>query len=217
MSAKLFFLCTGIALCFGTSSSQGVLLNSWENDVEGWGIIQGAYSSAGFDTTIGVTDQTYSWIISGGSANPDYSAFMGGPSTMALTSILSTTDKILIDVTIPTGGDFGWFQQWSAVVNNADTGYTSLDGYSYSQSPTIGDTVPDTLEWTIPAAMRATLAASSEPTSIVLQLGGGTNDTANNTMYIDNLRTIPIPEPTTATLILAGLSGLGVLGSRRKR
>lgn len=132
------------------------------------------YATAGFDTSIGVTDQTHSWKISGGPAGPNYGGLLSGPSTTGLTSLLANADKILIDVTVPTGGDFGWFLQWTAVVDNADAGYTSLDGYSYSQSAAIGDANPKTLVWTIPAAMRA-LAASTNATRIVFQVGGGSN------------------------------------------
>jgi hypothetical protein len=112
-------------------------------------------------------------------------------------------------VTVPTGGDFGWFLQWTAVVDNADTGYTSLDGYSYSQSAAIGNANPKTLQWTVPAAMRATLAASTNATRIVFQVGGGSNGGTNNTMYLDNLRTVAVPEASSVTLAsLAVLLGL---------
>ena len=205
-------LCSLAALAFVVTvgiNCDAALINSWENDAEGWTFINANYATAGFDTAIGVTDQTYSWQIAGGAAGPDYGGFIEGPSTMALTSTLAGAGQILVDVTVPTGGDFGWYLQWSAIVDNTDTGYTSLDGYGYSQSPNIGDSNPKTLMWTIPAAMRATLAASSNPTKILFQVGGGSNGATNNTMYLDNLRTVPaVPEPTTIGLALIALGGL---------
>jgi hypothetical protein len=194
----------------------GALLNSWENDAEGWTILQGAYATAGYDTGVGVTNQTYSWKIAGGTAGPSYGGFIEGPSTMALTSALAGADQLLIDVTVPTGGDFGWYLQWTAIVDNADTGYTSLDGYTYSQTANIGSSSPKTLTWTISSAMRTTLAASSNPTKILFQVGGGSNGGTNNTMYLDNLRTTAaIPEPTSA--VLAGLTALLALAARKHR
>jgi hypothetical protein len=206
------------ALVWASAASPGhaVLLNSWENSVEGWGILQAPYSTAGFSTTTGVTDQAYSWQIVG-TDNPDYSAMLGGPSTLALTAILATTDKILVDVTIPTGGDFGWFQQWQAVVNNTDTGYLALGPpigtYAYNQSPTIGDSIPDTLSWSLSPAVRATLAASTNPTSIVFQVGGGD---PGGTFYVDNLRTTPIPEPAAGVMLAAGAAALAVVRRRQR-
>lgn len=215
MIHRLCSLAFLVAIMAAGTNCDAELLNSWENDAEGWTILQGDYASAGFNTSIGVTDQTYSWQIAGGPAGPSYGGFLEGPSTTALTSTLASAEQLLIDVTVPTGGDFGWFLQWTAIVDNADTGYTSLDGYSYSQSANIGDSNPKTLMWTIPASMRATLAASSNPTKIVFQVGGGSNGSVNNTMYLDNLRTVAVPEPTT--LVLAGLAAIGLAAQKRRR
>jgi hypothetical protein len=206
MIQRLCNLATLAIACAAGMNCQAALINSWENDAEGWTILQGAYATAGFDASVGVTDQTYSWTIAGGTAGPNYGAFIEGPSTMALTSTLASAAQLSVDVTVPTGGDFGWFLQWSAVVDNADTGYTSLDGYSYSQSANIGSSSPKTLTWTIPAAMRTTLAASSSTTKIVFQVGGGSNGGTNNTMYLDNLRTVPVPEPCSAAIVGLPLS-----------
>lgn len=215
MIHRLCSLAFLVAIMAAGTNCDAELLNSWENDAEGWTILQGDYASAGFNTATGVTDQTYSWQISGGTAGPNYGGFLESPSTTALTSTLASAGQLLIDVTVPTGGDFGWFLQWTAIVDNADTGYTSLDGYSYSQSANIGDSNPKTLMWTIPASMRATLAASSNPTKIVFQVGGGSNGSVNNTMYLDNLRTVAVPEPTT--LVLAGLAAIGLAAQKRRR
>jgi hypothetical protein len=216
MIKRLCTLATLAIVCAVGQSCQAALLNSWENDAEGWTILQADYATAGFDAAVGVSEQTSSWKIAGGPAGPSYGAFIEGPSTLALTSTLAATDKLLIDVTVPTGGDFGWFQQWTAIVDNVDTGYTSLDGYSYSQSANIGSSSPKTLTWTIPAAMRSTLASSSNPTKIVFQVGGGSNGGTNNTMYLDNLRTVPVPEVTSLTLAVGAIAAGSAIRRRRR-
>jgi hypothetical protein len=216
MMQRLCSLATLALVCAFGSECRAALINSWENDAEGWTFINGNYSTAGFDTAVGVTNQTYSWKIAGGTAGPDYGGFIQSPSTTALTSTLANASELLVDLTVPTGGDFGWYLQWTAIVDNADTGYTSLDGYSYSQAADIGNSTPKTLMWTIPATMQATLAASTSPTKIIFQVGGGSNGGTNNSMYLDNLRTVPVPEPASAAL-LGGVALIGWATGRRRR
>jgi hypothetical protein len=200
------------SVVFQASASQGALLSSWENSEEGWIIQQPAYSTAGFSTTTGVSNQTYSWIVAG-NASPTYGVMFEGPSTLGNTAVLSVAATLSVDVTVPVGGDFGWFQQWTAIIDNADTGYVSLDGYSYSQSPNIGSATPKTLIWTVPGGIRSTLASSANPTKVVFQVGGGSNGTIN-TMYLDNLRTT-VPEPASVALLAS--CALGMFVSRPKR
>jgi len=186
------------------------LIESWENTDDGWVIVVAenpAYTSAGFSTTSGVTNGTYSWNITG-TAAPTYGQMLRSPLTLANTATMAGAATISIDV-LTTPGSFGFFQQWSAVVNNADTGYTSLDGFAFSQSPVIGS--QSTLTWTVPAGVRTTLAGSANPTEIIFQVGGG-NSAGNNSMFLDNVRTTEVPEP--AMLSLVGLACVSVIRRR---
>jgi hypothetical protein len=102
---------------------------------------------------------------------------------------------------------FGYYLQIQLWVNNADMGYFQDGAYL---GTTIGSettiTFPD-----LPAAQVAILAASSNPTQIGFQIGGG----GAGDVFLDNLRVQQIPEP--ATLALLGLGALGFLGLRGRR
>src|SRR6476646_1103563 len=80
----------GLLAINATTARAAVLIESCENTTDGWGVYQAPYSSAGFSTTTGVTDGSYSWNITG-TAGPDYSAMCGSASSMALTTLLSNT------------------------------------------------------------------------------------------------------------------------------
>jgi autotransporter-associated beta strand protein len=189
------------AAALGASSQ---LIESWENTNDGWtigGDQSANYSLAGFSTSQGVTNGTYSLIVSG-TAALNYGQLLDGPSNMLTTQILGgqaggpnpgqTALSVSIDVKTPSGS-FGFFQQWDMVVNNADTGYTSVDGYSYPQSPSIGN--QSTLTFNIPASISSVLATSTNPTQIIFQVGGG-HTAGNDTMYVDNLQAILAPPVT---------------------
>lgn len=192
-----------------TALSQSVIVNSWENSTEGWGVLETNWTSGGFSTTTGVTAGSYSWILNA-AASPDYAGALGGTASTALTSLLANAASVSVDV-FATG--FGGYLQWDLALNQQGTGglgYQSTDGYTYTQSPTLG--AESTLTFTIPAAFRATLAANPTlPTSLNFQIGGG----ASGTMYLDNLLITQVPEP--GTLALAGLGSLLALGAIRRR
>lgn len=196
-SSPLRRLALGLALgaVLTTSASAG-LLASFENDAEGWTINtseNAAYSISGFSTTDGVTDGTYSMVVTG-TANPSYGQMLVSPDSTALTGELATATQVSIDVTTAPGS-FGFGSQWTAVINNADLGYTSLDGFSYSGF--VGPGASGHLVWNITAAQRAVLAGSAASSSLIFQVGGGDA----GTMYVDNVRLAQIPEPSSLALL----------------
>jgi hypothetical protein len=209
MKKALLFLTAGIAsFLVQNASAQSVLANSWENSVEGWGSVEPTlWTSSGFSTTTGVTQGTYSWILTA-SGGPDYGTAIGGTASTTLTAELANASSVSVNV-LATGFSY---MQWSLALNGGGLGFTSVDGYSYSQSPTIG--TESTLTWTISSALRTTLAANlTTPTSLNFLIGGGNP----GTIYMDNLTIteLAVPEPTT--LAIAGLGAVGLLAVRRRK
>jgi hypothetical protein len=187
-------------LVLALSAQAQTLLNSWENSLEGWTILEtNIWSTTGFSTTTGVTAGTYSWQLTA-SSGPDYGAALQGPSSTALTAILANTASISIDVSTPVAGDFGYYEQWDLVISQpGGIGYVSVDGYSYSGDSDIG--ASNTLTWTISTNISSALAANPLlPSYLVFQIGGGFNSSVTNTMYLDNLRATTLGPPQSAQL-----------------
>ncbi len=203
---KTLFLSVGIA-AFLVQNVSAQLIESFENTLDGWTVQNGSYT-AGFSTTTGVTDGSYSLSLTG-TTGPSYGQMLGSPSTTLLTSELAGASALSLDVYAP-GGSFGYYLQFDIDINNNDTGYVSLDSYSYPGVSIGGET---TVTVPISASLQSALAASLNPTSIYIQVGGGYSD-GNETFYLDNVQLTPVPEP--ATLALFGLGMAGVMVLRRR-
>lgn len=208
-----------LSLCFlGASSAKATLIESWEGGLDGWQIPSPFGSqTANFVaiplSTTGVTNGTVSMGVGPTSGNtasgPNYSQLAIGPSSVTLTPLLGHASAIDLDIFAPSGS-FGGFLQFDMDLNNNDLGFASLDGFSYP-STTLG--AETTLVFPITPAQAATLAASSNPTTIILQVGGGFT-AGNETFYMDNLRTSDLPEPASLTLLGGGIMALTM---RRRR
>ncbi|HUK81706.1 MAG TPA: PEP-CTERM sorting domain-containing protein [Verrucomicrobiae bacterium] len=188
-----------LAVLLMLQNASAQLLESWEGTLNGWTVQDANYAYAP-STVDGVTEGTYSAALTG-TAGPGYGQMLLSPYQASWTALLGNAASLSLDIYTPPGS-FGYYLQFDVDVNNADTGYQSLTGYSYPAT-VIGSQY--TLTIPISPAIAAGLAASANPTQIAIQIGGGYSD-GNETMYLDNLRVTAIPEPSTF-----GLLGLGVL------
>lgn len=217
MSTKSLTLLFAVGLAIQQASASPILIESWENTLDGWtvesGLAGGAnsngpvYTSA-FSTTTGVTAGSYSLALTG-TAGPNYGQMLQSSYSQSLTTLLGGSSSISLDIYAPPAS-FGFFLQFDMDINNADTGFQSLDGFSYPATSIGNET---TLTFNISTSMAATLASSSNPTQIILQVGGG-NSAGNETVYLDNLAANPVPEPGIMALFALGALGLFKFGRR---
>jgi hypothetical protein len=199
-------------------SASATLIESFENGADGWQVpaasnLDPAFGPTAASSTTGVTNGSSSLAITGtGGSGPNYGQLTISPSTMAMTSILANASAVSFDVFTPPGA-FGFFLQFDVDIANNDTSFTSLDGFSYPAT-TIG--AETTITVPITPALNAILAASTNPSALVLQVGGGFT-AGNETMFIDNVRTtdlVAAPEPASLGLLAAG--SMLLLRKRRK-
>jgi hypothetical protein len=192
-----------------------VLIESWENTLDGWEAPSPDGSnpsySPSFSTTTGVTNGSYSLAMTG-TAAPSYTQMLEGPSSMTLTNTLASATSVSIDVFAPAGS-FGGYWGFDIDFDNAATGFESLDGFTYggADAPPIG--TEDTITVSVTPSQNAALAASGDPTQLFVQMGGGYT-AGSETVYFDNLQATVVPEP--ASMSMLGLAAIGLLGRRRR-
>lgn len=199
-----------LVLCGGrTAQARPMLIESWEGSANGWvtSAENPTWSITGTPTSPGVTDGLTSLQLSG-SAALTYGQLLDGPSSTSLTALLADATTISVDVYNTDIAQYGFFQQWTMVLNGGGLGYHSLDGFSYSQTGATGE---KTLTWSLTPADRATLAANTGvATQIIFQTGSGGS---GGSMWLDNLRA-EVPEPATASLLALGAAP--VIAARRR-
>jgi len=187
------------------ASAQTITLESWEGSLDGWTLQAPGWTYA--PSPIGVTDGSYSAALTG-TNSPNYGQMLLSPFEASWTAAFGGATSLKLDVfTFP--GSFGNFLQFDIDINNADTGFVSLDSYSYPAT-VIGSETMITVP--VSPALAAILAASTHPTQIAIQIGGG-NTPGNQTMYLDNLRVVPEP----STFALLGFGVIGLVGVARRR
>src|ERR1039458_6912972 len=107
MKRNVLMLIGMLGLGISTAQSQ-TLLNSWENSLEGWSIIEtSTWTSDGFSTTNGVTQGSYSWELT--STAVDYGQTLRGPSSANLTLIMANADSASMDIMLALNASaFSW-------------------------------------------------------------------------------------------------------------
>jgi hypothetical protein len=213
----------GLAI-FVAAPARAALIESFENTLDGWQVPspfgsaaqQANFQSNGFSAT-GATNGSTSLAIGATATNtssgPDYSQMMISPAQATtygtnLTTLLQNASAVNIDILAP-GGSFGGFLQFDIDIDNAATGFTSLDSFSYP-STSIGS--EKTISVPVTAAQRAALAGSGAGTRMIIQVGGGYTS-GNETFFIDNITTTEVPEPAS----IGAVAGVMLLTLRRRR
>ncbi len=171
------------------------LINSWENSLEGWSILEtGTWTSVGFSTAKGVTQGSYSWQLN--TTAVDYGATLQGPASTNLTLLMANADSVTMTLVVGTNApQFNWGIQIDLSVSQpGGVGFMSVDGGNYpggvfGGSLTDGST--NNLTWPVSQAVRTALDQYPNlPVSLVFSFGGG----GGGTVFIDNLQVHKIPQ-----------------------
>jgi hypothetical protein len=195
---KTLFLSVGIAAFFLQTAS-ATYLESWENNLDGWIVDPLGKNSTyhgSFSTTTGVTDGNYSLVLSG-TIYPNYAQLLAAPTGTNMTALLGDCISISMDVYCPSNS-FGNILQFDFDIDNADTGYLSLDNFNYVPAYRGGPGGQTNISIPMPADVSAQLALSANPTTLYIQIGGSYTD-GNETMYLDNFQLHSAPQGTVPT------------------
>ena len=112
-----------------------------------------------FSTTIGVTDGNYSLALTG-TDYPSYGQMLQLPYSTNLTALLADCISISLSVYVPAGA-FNNILQFDWDIDNADTGYQTLEGYIYVPAYKGGPGGQTNIGITMPAGIAAQLALST--------------------------------------------------------
>jgi hypothetical protein len=204
--------CTILALLSGALvSPAATLINSWENSLEGWSIIEtNTWTSLGFVTSNN-TQGSYSWKLS--TTGVDYGDTLQGPSSTNLTSTMANAASVSLDMVInPAAPHFNWGIQIDLAVNQpGGMGYMSVTGNNYpgifGDALTNGST--NTIVFTVSQAVRTALDSyPSLPCYLILKVGGG----GGGGICIDNLRANLIPQVQGSVWVRELWDGIGSVG-----
>jgi hypothetical protein len=194
MKRKIRMLIGVLGLGVAVAHSQ-TNINSWENDLEGWSVVNTTdFSSGGFSTTDGVTDGLYSWAVANTTTHYNWdqqgdSPDLQGPSSTDLTALLANARKVEIDAYARDYFDWGFMvnlcvNQPGGAGNRALTGDPASWTWQASGSQ-------NTCAFTVTPSVRAALKANpSLPSSLSICLGAGNTNAA--TAFFDYLRISPL-------------------------
>ncbi len=183
-------------LGLGISIAQSqTLVNSWENSLEGWSILEtGAWTSVGFSTAKGVTQGSYSWELN--TTGTDYGPTLQGPASTDMTMLMANADSVTMTLVVGTNApQFNWGIQIDLEVSQpGGVGTMSVDGGNYpggifGDSLTNGST--NILTWPVSQAVRTAFNEHPNlPVSLIFSFGGG----GGGTVFIDKLQVTKIPQ-----------------------
>ena len=193
-----------LAAAASSASAQTVLIGDFENSLGAWEREGGAVNDPlTFSTTTGVTNGTYSVLAR---VNPGYQQFLKTFDFSLSNDLLRQGGTLTYDITIPTGeftGAGGWFETfaaWTGQVTNYANQIVPIANDGTTKSITITlPTVPQTQDF-----YGIFIGTNNDP-SWTVPAGGAS-------VYIDNVRFTPVPEPASMAVL-----GLGLAAFRKRR